>query len=91
MLCRPWGDGAAGDFWASKAPSRGRAEGPGPLSSAERREVMSAVETKAPGTFTRGVREKFSDEKARRPQGGLDARASRRIAWSSGTTSSAMP
>lgn len=52
---------------------------------------MSAVETKAPGTFTRGVREKFSDEKARRPQGGLDARASRRIAWSSGTTSSAMP
>ncbi|CAK8998772.1 unnamed protein product [Durusdinium trenchii] len=25
--------------------------------------VMSAVETKAPGTFTRGVREKFSDEK----------------------------
>ena len=28
-------------------------------------QVMSAVETKAPGTFTRGVREKFSDEKAR--------------------------
>ena len=26
--------------------------------------VMSAVETKAPGTFTRGIREKFSDEKA---------------------------
>lgn len=25
--------------------------------------VMSAVETKSPGTFTRGVREKFSDEK----------------------------
>ncbi|CAE7033402.1 unnamed protein product [Symbiodinium microadriaticum] len=25
--------------------------------------VMSAVETKAPGTFTRGIREKFSDEK----------------------------
>ena len=27
---------------------------------------MSAVETKAPGTFTRGIREKFSDEKVGR-------------------------
>ena len=32
-------------------------------------EVMSAVETKSPGTFTRGVREKFSDEKATKLMG----------------------
>ena len=32
-------------------------------------EVMSAVETKSPGTFTRGVREKFSDEKATKIHG----------------------
>ena len=31
-------------------------------------QVMSAVETKSPGTFTRGVREKFSDEKVSSPR-----------------------